>query len=885
MARSSSWFLFKAASLAGGTALLAVWSGLGALGPEEAFDRPPAPAIRRDGQLLRLIMANRQRGWELPVPTRDHAAQQEAPAPEPRAAVAEQPAPPGALDPEPHAPPPPTPRRTPVEGARVVPALVAPEPVPPRRILRRDPIEPPLLDEGWREWVFALVLNGQEVAQGLIVAEEPASRRLALPVSQLRRWRVRVDPAAAITLQGEPFLPLDALAGARVAVDREALVLRVDLPPEAFEGYTVELGPEPGPPPESARGAFLDYDLLASFGEGIAERLDGLAEAGVFGPWGVLTSSAILRDLAGDPEIVRLETRFTRDIPERRASLRFGDSITGTGSFAAPARFGGIQWATNFATDPAFVTFPLPAIGGLAEQPATVEVLIDNFKRAVGQVPAGPFSFGALPVVTGAGEVQLKVKDLLGRERIVTQPYYVSARNLKSGLHDFSYEVGFERRRYGEASFRYGDALLSATHRYGFTDTITGEAHALLQEDRQGLILGGAFQLGLLGTLTAGIGASYDRERGGGAMGQLAYEYLARGFSFGARTRFTSADWSELGGHKGVRRVDQLNLGLDLGSLGRLGLFFANEESDRRDDRSLVAASWSLALGPGALLVNAGQSLRPERDFALTLTYVLPLGDRTSLATDARVGDGYKNARVQLRHTRGASDLGFDVRAGAEIGERARAFDARVSYQGSLGAIALEAERSGGEERARVNLEGSLALVEGTLRASRRLGQAFGLVDVPGFPDVRVYLDNREVGRTDSEGKLLLPGLRPYEVNRVRLDLDDLPIGANLTRTELAAVPFERSGVRISFPIDRRRQAKAILRDRDGAPLAAGLELASRDGLTTVLVGRDGFALITGPLDQPVEVEGRGDQEAFSCTVPAVAVDDPLPELGELRCR
>ncbi|MDW8340997.1 MAG: fimbria/pilus outer membrane usher protein [Geminicoccaceae bacterium] len=895
MARSTSSFLSKAASLATGAGLLALWSGLGALGSEELLDPASASAARREGRLLRLIVANRQREGELPLPAR---ASPNASA-EPAAAAGPIPAPPVEKGPEPAAaaappaslspsasPPDAVPKKKEkIEGARVVPAQRTGEVVPPRRSLRRDPLEPPLREEGWREWVFAVVLNGKEVSEGSLLAEEPGTGRLALPVSQLRLWRIRVDPAKALTLQGEPFVPLDAIEGARFSIDREALVVRLDLPPEAFEGYAVEAAPEPAPPPTSASGAFLDYDLAAIAGEGVRERLDGLAEAGLFGPWGVFTTSALFLDLASDPEIVRLETRFSRDFPEKRASLRIGDSVTGAGSFAAPARFGGIQWATNFATDPSFVTFPLPAIGGLAEQPATVEVFIENFKRAIGEVPPGPFTFTGLPVVTGAGEVQLKVTDLLGRERILTQPYYVSARNLKAGLHEYSYEAGFERRRYGETGFRYGDALLSATHRYGFTDAVTGEVHALLQTDRQGLVLGGTFQLGLWGTLTAGIGASHDGDRGFGAMGQIAYEYLARGWSFGAKTRLTSEGWSELGGRPDVRRVDQLNFGLDLGVAGRLGLFLANEERDRRDDRTVAAASWSLALGPGAFLLSAGQSLRPEREFALTLAYVVPLGERTTLSTEARAADGRANGRLQLRHARGASDLGFDLRLGAEIGDQPRSYDARVSYQGALGAVELEAERFAGEHRLRLGVEGSLALVDGTLRASRRLGQAFGLVDVPGFPDVRVYLDNREVGRTDAEGKLLLPGLRPYEINRVRLELDDLPLGANLERAETVAVPFERSGVRIAFPIDHRRRAKAMLRDGAGAPLPAGLELVAEDGTTTALLGRDGFAMITGPLARPVEVVGRLDGTEFRCPVPSAPAEEPLADLGEIRCR
>jgi outer membrane usher protein len=115
---------------------------------------------------------------------------------------------------------------------------------------------------------------------------------------------------------------------------------------------------------------------------------------------------------AGSPDLQRLETTFSRDFPDRRATFRFGDSLTVGGSFAQGVRFGGLQWSTNFATDPAFVTFPLPSIGGLAEQDSVVDVIVDNLTRATEAVSRGPFAIDNVPVVTGGGEVQLRVTDL-----------------------------------------------------------------------------------------------------------------------------------------------------------------------------------------------------------------------------------------------------------------------------------------------------------------------------------------------------------------------------------------------------------------------------------------------------------------------------------------
>jgi outer membrane usher protein FimD/PapC len=142
--------------------------------------------------------------------------------------------------------------------------------------------------------------------------------------------------------------------------------------------------------PTPGTGAFFDYDLLVNGGQAVSEQLDGLFEAGLFASGNVLLGNLRVQDAAGDPDVQRLETTLSKDFPDRRATFRFGDSLTVGGAFAQGLRFGGLQWSSNFATDPAFVTFPLPTIGGLAEQDSVVDVIVDNLTRATETVPPDP---------------------------------------------------------------------------------------------------------------------------------------------------------------------------------------------------------------------------------------------------------------------------------------------------------------------------------------------------------------------------------------------------------------------------------------------------------------------------------------------------------------
>jgi outer membrane usher protein len=784
-------------------------------------------------------------------------------------------------------PPPPAP-----PSASAAPAKSA---LPTARELRRDPVEAPLIDPppggAWRELLVSVNLNGRAVSQGTLFAERQGDGgTLAIQLAALELWRVGTDASRVITFQGEPYYPLAAIEGAKWVLDREGLALKLDIPAARFAATRLADEREAVPPPAAGTGGFLDYDLLLTGGDDLDRRLDGLVEAGAFSALGTLTSSLRLGDLARGPEATRLDTTLTRDLPGRRASLRFGDSVAAGGAFAAPVRFGGLQYATNFGTDPGFVTFPLPAIGGLAEQDAVVDVLIDNLARVSGEVPTGPFAVDNLPVVTGAGEVQLRVTDLLGRERLVTQPYYVSSRLLKPGLHDFSYELGFEREDFAAKSFAYGEPLASTTHRYGLTDRLTAEAHAEAEPDLQGVVAGGSYLLGgRRGVVSAGLGGSLAEGAPGG-LAELGYEYDGRAFNVSLRSRLATSDFEQAGGTEGVRRTDQASLGVDLGGgIGRAGLLLLNRESYDDEDVTTVAATYSRPFGPGSFTVRAAQFFRPGTETAVTAGFSLPLGPTRHLSTEVDLEGGSRRGRAQFRQTRGASDLGLDYRLGLEAGDdgAGAGADARASYQSAVGTAELEVERMDGDDRLRAGVSGSLALVDGRVAASRRIGRAFGLVALPGFPDVRVYLDNREAGRTDGAGYLLLPGLRPYEANRVRIEPQDLPLEAVLVGDEAVAVPFDRGGVTVAFAIRRGRSATVTLRDAEGRPLPAGLGLASVDGGTVVRVARGGFAQVEGVAAAPREVAGESGGRRFACALPGAPEggQDPLPDLGEVSCR
>lgn len=772
------------------------------------------------------------------------------------------------------------------------PTIVDPAPPPairalPQQVRRRDPLEPPLLPEGeWTEWLARVVLNGEVMSEGALVLQSEDGR-FAARVLDLRDWRVRLDDDRIITFNGEPYYPLDALPELEQVFDGSTLTLELVLPPEAFEASTLEGGRSTYLEPDAARGGFFDYDLLFTAGGGVRERLDALLEVGAFDDIGTLLSNFRVGDVLGDGrDFVRLETTYIRDLPEQRATFRVGDSLTGGGSLARQVRFAGVQYRSNFLTDPTFVTFPLPSIGGLAFQPSTVEVILDNTRRVTEEVPPGPFDIDNLPVVTGAGELQLRVTDLLGREQLVTQSYYVSPRLLREGLSEFSYEAGFAREDYNQESYSYGEPLAIGTHRYGFTNWATGAVHAELGGIRQAFGLGASLLAGPFGLVSGGGILTRDADTGEGYAAFADYEYRSNWASFGLRTRYESPTFRPLGAldeDPRVRRVDQASVGFGLGPVGRVGALVVNGEARDGDHRRVVSGNYSLPLWRGSFLVNAIQALEPDDQFAVTASYTIPLGIARTLTLGGAWRDGATRAGAQYYRGRGASDLGLSYRLAAEAGDDPRLFDGLVRYDASFASGQLQVARFEDTTNMQANVEGSFALVDGKARVSRRLGRAFGLVGLPGYPDVKVYLENREVGQTDAGGFLLLPQLNPYQANRIRIRAEDLPLTAEIASDELVAVPYARAGVAVDFEVATQRSALVVLRDKGGEPLPAGLELASSDGTMTAQVADDGLAYVRGTEEGPAELASVPGQPPFVCALPALPAE-PMADLGVITC-
>ena len=715
---------------------------------------------------------------------------------------------------------------------------------------------------------------------------------------ELRGLGFRVPVSRASETGG--LVGLSDLPGVSWILDAKNQVLQVTAVDSALLPALLQpMGREPAGSPrviESGTGLTLNYDTVGTFSGG-QKGGSGSFETRAFSPWGIVSSDWLAFAGAGSPTpgattAIRLDSSYTfADVNSlRRYSL--GDFINGGLSWTRPVHLEGVQINSDFSMRPDLVTFPVPTITGSAAVPSTVNVLTDGNLAASSQIAPGPFEVPQLPVVEGAGTISMTVTDAMGQQITVTQPFYASSTMLAKSLQTFAVQAGLVRRNWGSASDDYGKLAGTAVYRRGLSQKFTIESSI---EGTQGAFMagvGGVAQIGNLGVVNFAVAPSLGSGETG-AQFSAGAQRIGRIFSLGASAIVADRNYRDVASENGdgvPRKQLSAFTGLSLKKFGSGGLAYAAVNMDASpvsiqqivsaaQHSQVVSANYSLQIHHAFLYATEFRDLVNKGSSGLQFGLTIPFGKRNSVTAS-----GGSNGSAQIDVQQPAPIVGeWGYQAYISAGDSTHVF-AQSQYKSPVGLFTAGIDNDSGVTTLRLETQGAFSFVDGELFPSNTIYDSFAIVDTGPMANVHVLQENRDVGSTNSSGRLLVPDMRAFDLNQISIAPTDIPPDVTVDVAAREVRPQDRSGVVLKFPIKFSHGALLRLVDETGAAVPLGSTATLRTTGVVVPVGYDGDAYVEdlSPHNQlAVEFpDGRRCAVAFDY----VPVTGEIPSIGPLRC-
>lgn len=725
---------------------------------------------------------------------------------------------------------------------------------------------------------------------------------LYAPEDAFEEWRLnRTATAQDIEFQGQKWSPLSAIPGFEARLNFADQSVDLVFSPAAFNAIRLTQEAAMRPPlSPSIPAAFVNYDLSyltthsrnAVSGAGDTRDLGALTELGLSGQWGLLTSTYVGRNLTSqDPSLTaswrRLETTYTRNFLDSNSTLRLGDSTTRTGIAGRPVYFGGVQFAKNFSLQPGFVSQPIPTVTGLSTAPSTVELYVNDALRQTSKVPSGPFSIDNFPALTGAGEARVVVRDILGRETVITQSFFSNANLLEENLTDWSVELGAVRNQLGAENADYGPRFVSGLWRQGLSKSITVEANGEWSKPLMRAGAGASYQLPfqMLGQTALSFSRSDIGGHGRNWLVGIERTGLRHGISFSEQG--ASRGYRQLGIDTAAplpRRQTTASYSYSTDKFGAVNVSYAGFDYYDLGKLNTLGLNYTIRLGQrSALTLGATRLSGISSGTSVSATLTVPLENRITIAAGVTSRSGTTESYVNASRALSA-ETGWGWRTA--LGSRAdgRYAEGGAYYQGSKGLFSADVSTGQIQQNLRLGLVGGMVMADGQIFGTRRVQDSFAIVEVPGYANVGVGFQGSTLTRTDENGVALLPRLLPFQRNSVRLDPTELPISAELDSIEREAVPALRSAVKITFPVRSGRGALIRIVLDDGEPAPAGADVELIGDKQEFFVARRGEAFITGlqPANR-LRLKWRDASCTFDVALPPGTVD-VIARVGPIIC-
>lgn len=651
---------------------------------------------------------------------------------------------------------------------------------------------------------FFVIRN--ETGEFFVRAEDFPSIGLQLPVGP------------GTVMEGKRYISLSTLSGVSVVFDEKRLSIVITASACLLPKNVLDLA---SPPPSRQnvyypkdKSAFLNYGVNYSFGDPfgfqsftIADKL-GMRSGNFF----FLTDSQYTRtDQSAD--FVRLMSSLTYERPTDLQWITAGDMFASSGSLGSTINIGGLGISKIYQMDPYLIKQPTLNLIGAVTLPSQVDIYMDGALVGRQNVQPGQFELQNLNYYGGARNVELVIKDPFGNEQRLRYPAYFTDALLKKGLHDYSYNIGFLREQYGTESNDYSKPAFSAFHRYGVSDSWTVGASA----EASGDIYNGSIQTSFLipraGVATAALAESAGASDVKGTAASLSHSYQKDGFGSSLLLTTYTHDYTTIGSSsfaEKIKYVESITLSYTTINRGAFSVGYSQEGVYDSDTRRVPSVNYTYNLTRALTLSVTTQAvMNSGTDYQafVSLNYY-PAKDIQVTAQVQSTRDGNTETLQWQKNTPTGEGLGyhaFFTRNESSASGTTNLFNPYIQYNGRYGTYSLDSyfQQIGGtnSQTYNVNAAGALVYASGFFGFTRPVNDSFSMVMADTLPDVDVMVNNEEIGKTDSSGRMIVPTMRSYNMNQITLVGNNIPIEYTLSGMDANVVPPMWSGSCVAFEV------------------------------------------------------------------------------------
>jgi outer membrane usher protein len=747
------------------------------------------------------------------------------------------------------------------------------------------------------EAIVAEVVLNQERKGAFIVYLGDDGDVLVKP-ADLMSMGFREPSGHRVLMGGEEHLSLRSMQSVSFAFVERTLTLEIIAAPDLLPVRSISFGAERNPrviyPRETS--AFLNYRFdYFSMDPAVARTFAAAAELGVRTSDYLFLSDGIYSETAMERRFVRLMSSVTYDRPRAMDRVIAGDLIASSGDLGTVLNLGGVSYSRVYGMNPSFVRYPTIDYSGLVSLPSDMEVYLNGARVRTEKLRPGEFEIIDLTAQSGAGNLEILIRDPFGREQRFSHPYYMTEVLLKEGLHDFSYGAGFFRRNFGVKNDDYGPLAAAGFHRYGITDALTIGIRGDGGDGTFSLGPQVVWRAGAAGVVSSSLSRSFDTDGKEGTAGSLGYGYRSGSYSGRLLARGFTEHYQNVGVVPPAEKT-RLEAGAGIGystrQFGSLSVDAAVVKKHAGLDRETEAITYSRNIARNASMyatlrrIEEGNS--PSYEFFLGFT-LYPAKEYT-VASNYQRYEGGQRGSVQVQKSQPSGE-GAGYRAQYEYAddqERITTASASMQYNAPYGIYRGDYTGrngdSGNSSTYALSAAGAAVYADGSIGFVRPVHDGFALVRAGGLQGVRVYHNNQEVGRTDASGKAFIPNLGSYYENQISISDKDIPIDYYMPEVRRFVSPPLRGAAVLAFEVRKIQAVTGTLSLRRGKK-AVPVEFHE----VTMVIGEEERSFPTGRggeffvEDVPagrhrVSVVIDGEQHAFDLDVPKS--DEMIIDLG-----